>query len=107
MCCADSSTKTAAAWTPYLQERAVQVAPIFERSGVADWTEFCVRYALGWPQVCATVGSTSHAGNLDAYLRAVTPPELAPLPDDIQAELAALQRTWSDAVDIHAEPWTM
>ena len=28
-----------AAWKNYLQKRAVEVAPIFERSGVAGWTE--------------------------------------------------------------------
>ena len=29
------------AWKPYLQERAREVVPIFERSGVESWTEFC------------------------------------------------------------------
>jgi len=33
------------AWKHYLQERAVEVAPIFERSGIESWTEFCVRFA--------------------------------------------------------------
>ncbi|MCF3650288.1 hypothetical protein [Synoicihabitans lomoniglobus] len=96
-----------AAWTPYLQERATEVAPLFERSGVSDWTEFCVRFALGFKTVAATVGSTSRADNLAAFVHAVSPAEIAPLPADIQADLTALQRRWSDQVDIHAEPWSM
>src|SRR5512143_3961446 len=32
------------AWKPYLQQRATEIAPIFERSGVPTWTEFCVRF---------------------------------------------------------------
>src|SRR5215208_2170032 len=48
------------AWREYLQQRAVEVVPIFERSGIQSWTEFCVRFAHSFPQVRATVGSTSH-----------------------------------------------
>ena len=53
------------AWKDYLQKRAVEVAPIFERSGVSSWTEFCVRFAHSFPQVKATVGSTARLENLD------------------------------------------
>ena len=94
-----------AAWVDYLQRRAVEVAPIFERSGVSDWAEFCMRFAFGFPQVKATVGSTSKSANLNAFASAAQ--DVVPLSADIQADLAALQRKWSDEVDVHAEPWTM
>ncbi|MBN1373021.1 MAG: hypothetical protein JW987_13875 [Anaerolineaceae bacterium] len=94
-----------AAWKDYLQKRAVQVAPIFERSGIPSWTEFCVRFAHSFPQVRATVGSTSRPKNLAEFLRAAS--DIQPLPADIVAEISQLQRQWSDETDIHAEPWTM
>jgi hypothetical protein len=53
----------------YLQARATQVAPLFERSGCQTWTEFCVRYVFGFSQVRATVGSTSRQENLKSSLR--------------------------------------
>jgi predicted aldo/keto reductase-like oxidoreductase len=93
------------AWKEYLQKRAVEVAPLFERSGIASWTEFCVRFAFGFPQVRATVGATSRPENLQEFLAAVQ--HVQPLPQDIQDEVAMLQRRWSDELDIHAEPWTM
>jgi aryl-alcohol dehydrogenase-like predicted oxidoreductase len=94
-----------AAWQPYLQERAVEVAPIFERSGVASWAEFCIRFAHSTPQVVSTVGSTSREQNLKELLSFSQ--DIAPLPQDIVDELFALQRRWSDETDIHAEPWSM
>lgn len=96
-----------AAWVPYLQERAVAVAPIFERSGLTDWTEFCVRFAFSFPNVQATVGSASKREHLEAFLRYTRAERIEPLPADIVAELVALQRRWSDTVDVRAEPWTM
>jgi len=94
-----------AAWKDYLQKRSVEVAPVFERSGVANWTEFCVRFAFGFPEVRATVGATSRVANLQEFVRAARNPQ--PLPPGIHAELVALQRRWSDETDIHAEPWSM
>jgi hypothetical protein len=94
-----------AAWKDYLQRRAVEIAPIFERSGVASWTEFCVRFAFGFPQVRATVGSTARPEHLDELVRAAQDPR--PLPQDIQREIAELQRRWSDETDVKAEPWSM
>lgn len=94
-----------AAWQPYLQERAVQVAPIFERSGVPSWTDFCLRFARSTPQVVATVGSTSRPENLAELVEGTG--ALTPLPADVVEEIFALQRRWSDDVDVHAEPWTM
>jgi aryl-alcohol dehydrogenase-like predicted oxidoreductase len=94
-----------AAWRPYLRERAGQVAPVFERSGAGSWAEFCVRFALGVPQVVTTVGSASrqeHLTELIEQSRAVEP-----LPGDIVEEIFTLQRRWSASVDAHAEPWTM
>ncbi len=93
------------AWKPYLQQRAVEVAPIFERSGIQSWTEFCVRFAHSFPQVRATVGATSHLENLKEFLAATE--NIEPLPVDIQNEIIQLQYRWSDELDMQAEPWTM
>ena len=94
-----------AAWRPYLQERAVEIAPIFERSGIETWVEFCLRFAHSQPQVVATVGSTSRIENLDELLRHSV--DLEPLPEEVLHDIAVLQSRWSDETDIHAEPWTM
>lgn len=94
-----------AAWRPYLQERAESVAPIFERSGVASWPEFCFRFVRSHPQVVSTVGSTSRPEHLDELLAASQ--GSGGLDPDVLDELEALQRRWSDDVDAHAEPWTM
>jgi len=93
------------AWKDYLQERAVEVAPLFEKSGIASWTEFCVRFAHSFPLVRATVGSTSKIENLNEFLNAAK--TVKPLPADIVQEIMALQQRWSDELDSHAEPWTM
>jgi aryl-alcohol dehydrogenase-like predicted oxidoreductase len=94
-----------AAWRPYLVERARQVAPIFERSGIADWSEFCVRFAHSIPGVLATVGATSRLDGLAELLRHAREP--APLPKDTIEQLFALQRSWSDEVDVHGQPGSM
>jgi aryl-alcohol dehydrogenase-like predicted oxidoreductase len=94
-----------AAWKEYLQQRAVEVAPIFERSGIKSWTEFCLRFAHSFPQVRATVGATSRPENLKEFLAAKD--NLQPLPADIVDEIVKLQYRWSDETDIHAEPWSM
>jgi aryl-alcohol dehydrogenase-like predicted oxidoreductase len=94
-----------AAWRPYLQERAAQVAPIFERSKLTDWSEFCVRFAHSIPGVLATVGSTSRIEGLEELLRQAKSPR--PLPSDIVDELFALQLAWATDVDAYAEPWSM
>ena len=93
------------AWKDYLQKRAVEVAPIFERSGIKSWTEFCLRFAHSFPQVKATVGSTGKIENLNEFLSARE--KIEPLPRDIIREISALQTRWSDEVDIHAEKWSM
>ena len=94
-----------AAWKEYLQQRAVEVAPIFERSGIKSWTEFCVRFAHSFPQVRATVGATSRPENFKEFLLAKD--NLQPLPAEIVNEIVKLQCRWSDETDIHAEPWSM
>ena len=94
-----------AAWKDYLQKRAVEVAPIFERSGVSGWTEFCVRFAHSFPLVRATVGSTSRRENLDEFLAASR--NIRPLPSGIMEEIIRLHERWSDETDMHAEPWSM
>lgn len=93
------------AWKPYLQQRAAEVAAIFERSGIESWTEFCVRFAHGFPQVRATVGSTSRLENLKDFLTATQ--KIEPLASDIQNEIVQLHYRWSDELDVHAEHWTM
>jgi hypothetical protein len=93
------------AWKPYLQERAAEIAPIFERSGIQNWTEFCVRFAHSFPHVRATVGATSQVENLNEFLLAAENIEL--LPRDIQDEIIQLQYRWSDELDRKAEIWTM
>jgi predicted aldo/keto reductase-like oxidoreductase len=94
-----------AAWKQYLHDRAVEVAPLYERSGCKSWTEFCVRFAYGFPQVRSTVGSSARIENLNQFLDAVK--DIQPLPGDIQSEVIKLQYRWSDETDVHAEPWSM
>jgi aryl-alcohol dehydrogenase-like predicted oxidoreductase len=94
-----------AAWRPYLVERARQVAPIFERSGIADWSEFCVRFAHSIPGVLATVGATSRLDGLTELLRQARDPQ--PLASDILEEIFTLQRKWSDELDVHGQPGSM
>ena len=96
---------TGFAWKDYLQKRAVQIVPIFERSGIKSWTEFCVRFAHTFPQVKATVGSTSKIENLNEFLDAKN--NLEPLSEEIIKEIQDLHYKWSGELDIHAEPWTM
>lgn len=93
------------AWKHYLQERAVEVAPIFERSGIESWTEFCVRFAHSFPLVKATVGSTSKIDNLNEFLAAKE--NTKPLPEGTMREIEVLQHRWSDEFDSHAEPGSM
>ena len=93
------------AWKPYLQERAAQVAPIFERSGIQNWTEFCVRFAHSFSQVRATVGATSRLENLKEFLAAAE--HIEPLPADIVDEIVQLHYRWSDEFDMNAELWSM
>jgi hypothetical protein len=94
-----------AAWKEYLQHRAVEVAPIFERSGIKSWTEFCVRFGHSFAQVRATVGATSNLDRLKEFLDASE--NITPLPEELVKEIFALQTHWSDEVDMKAEPWTM
>jgi hypothetical protein len=95
------------AWKPYLQERAAQVAPIFERSGVGNWTQFCVRFAHSFPLVRATVGATGKLENLREFLSAAATRDIQPLPEDIVNEISQLHYRWSDEYDRKAEIWTM
>jgi len=94
-----------AAWKDYLQKRSVEVAPVFEKSGIKSWTEFCVRFAHSFPLVRATVGSTSRVENLEEFLSSAR--NIQPLPDEIRDEIVRLQYRWSDETDMKAEQWTM
>ncbi len=93
-------------WAPeYLKARAAQVRPIFARSGCASWTEFCVRFALGYPGVRATVGATLTGRHLD--LLAASVEGAAPLEAGVVEEIEALQRRWSVEHDVKAAAWSM
>ena len=93
------------AWKPYLQQRAAEVTPIFERSGVKHWTEFCVRFTHSFPLVRATVGATSRLKNLQEFLAAAK--HIEPLPADVIDEITRLHYRWSDELDMKAEIWTL
>lgn len=93
------------AWKPYLQQRAAEVAPIFERSGVPSWTEFCVRFAHSFPLVRATVGATSRVENLQEFLAAAK--NIEPLPAETIVEITRLHYRWSEELDMKAEIWTL
>jgi predicted aldo/keto reductase-like oxidoreductase len=93
------------AWKKYLQERAVEVAPIFEKSGLESWTKFCIRFAHSITGVIATVGATSRIENLKEFLAAQN--NIKALPSEIIDAISNLQYRWSDELDIKAEPWTM
>lgn len=89
----------------WLRERAQEVAPLFVESGIKTWSEFAARYSLGFPQVLATVGASSRAAGLEEFLNATSAPQ--PLEKSIVDRILAMQRRWSDEVDMKAEPWTM
>jgi hypothetical protein len=95
-----------AAWKDYLRERAGEVAPIFERSRVPSWPEFCLRFAHGVPGVRASVGATSKRERLAELVELASRP-LAPLAPADVAALEKLQRRWSDELDIHGTPGSM
>jgi aryl-alcohol dehydrogenase-like predicted oxidoreductase len=95
------------AWKSYLQERATEVTPIFEGSGIQSWTEFCIRFAHSFPLVRATVGATSKLENLREFLAAAAVRNIEPLPADIVDEIVQLHYRWSDELDMNAEHWTM
>ena len=95
------------AWKMYLQERAAEVVPIFERSGIQNWTEFCVRFGHSFPLVRATVGATSKLEHLREFLSAAAARNVEPLPADIVDEIVKLHYRWSDELDMKAEHWSM
>ena len=95
------------AWKMYLQERAAEVVPIFERSGIKNWTEFCVRFAHSFPLVRATVGATSKLEHLGEFLATAAARNIQPLPADIVDEIVKLHYRWSDELDMKAELWSM
>ena len=75
-----------AAWKDYLRQ-APSKSPRSTNGRVARPGPFCVRFAYGFPQVRATVCSTSRPENLRAFLDAAK--NIKPLPDDIQSEIIA------------------
>lgn len=95
-----------AAWKEYLQKRAAQVAPLFEESGIKNWTAFCVRFVHSFPTVIATVGSTSKSENLHEFVEASSR-KIQPMDHKILNKVIELHYRWSDELDIHAEPWSM
>jgi hypothetical protein len=94
-----------AAWKDYLQKRAVEVAQIFERSGITSWTEFCFRFAHSIPNVLSTIGASGSINHLQEFL--TVKENSQSLRQDVINEILTLHYRWSDELDIHAEPWTM
>ncbi|MCX7801051.1 MAG: hypothetical protein N2109_12015 [Fimbriimonadales bacterium] len=91
--------------TGYLQPRWDAVEPILHASDARSWPEFCVRYALGLPQVVATVGASARIGRVEEFHSLSLQPR--PLEPAIVAAIHDLHRRWSDEHDRHAEPWSM
>ncbi len=89
----------------YLKSRAVAVQPLYTNSGCETWTEFCFRFTHGYPNVLATVGSTSRIENLNEFI-ASAQTESA-LPVDVRTAVESLQREWWDDHDRFAAPWSM
>ena len=84
--------------------RVSEIVPVFERSGIASWTEFCLRFVFGTPNVMTTIGATSKVASLhDTIKHAQSTPAL---PADIQQEIEGYQRQWAD-LDRNATPWSM
>ena len=94
-----------AAWKPYIQQRAMEIALIFERSGVENWTDFCLRFAFSFENIRASVGATASIDNLQDFMHYSK--EIVPLPEGIIEEIGALQQYWSDQTDMKAELWSM
>ncbi|MHB9134233.1 MAG: aldo-keto reductase family protein [Armatimonadota bacterium] len=44
--------------------------PLYQRSGCANRTEFCVRFPLSLPDTCTTIGSTGSRAHLQTFLDA-------------------------------------
>lgn len=95
-----------AAWKDYLRERAGEVAPLFERSGVRSWPEFCVRFAHSFEPVCATVGASARPERAAELARIARGP-LAPLDAATLEAITKLQRRWSAELDVHGTPGSM
>lgn len=93
------------AWMPYWHERAVEVLPIFEGSGVQDWPEFCVRFAASFSSVQGTISASSRPERI-RHLRSLAE-KRQPLPHHVLVALMKLQQRWAAEVDAKAEPWTM
>ncbi len=93
------------AWAEYQKPRAKAMIPLFEKSGIAKWSEFSARYSLGFPNVLSTVGATSRVEGLTELLQSTSVTK--PLDSGLVSEIQALQMAWSDEVDMKAEPWTM
>lgn len=103
--CGGSLERLQSGGPEYLRTRAAQMAPVYAASGSKSWTEFCARYALGYPQVASTVGATSHPARLAEFIAAAE--AATPLPTDIVNQIESLHREWADAHDRHAAPWSM
>jgi aryl-alcohol dehydrogenase-like predicted oxidoreductase len=70
--------------------RADQVAPLVGQAGCPDWTEFCLRFAAGVPNLRTTIGGTADAAHLHRFLEAAAVAQ--PLPEQITRELLSRPR---------------
>jgi hypothetical protein len=89
----------------YLTERAKAMVPIFEESECESWPEFCVRFALSFPFVRATVGSSSRQTAFHQLVELAEDPK--PLARDVVESVLTLHRKWAKEHDQFAEPWSM
>ncbi len=89
----------------YLQPRWDAVEPIYRVTDAQSWPEFCVRYALGLPNVVATVGSTAAVERIEEFARLSADPK--PLEPHVVEAIHELHRRWSNEHDRHAAPWSM
>lgn len=95
-----------AAWKDYIQQRATEVATLFEQGDQPlSWVDFSMNYVYSFPQVKASVGATSQKPNLKDFLRVSTGSR--DFSTDLKQKLTSLQDRWSDETDIHAEAWSM
>ncbi len=93
------------AWMRYWHDRAKEILPVFEASGVKTWQEFCVRFAASYSGVVGTIGASGKIERVKEWMALAE--TRSPLPQNTLDAITALQRQWSDDVDMKAKPWTM
>lgn len=89
----DSKTTPMPKYThPDTPRRVEELKNSYERSGCRDWLGFNTAYRRALPNVVSTIGMTTRAQHLHAYLEAdrITKPMAA----ELAGEISALQEVW-------------